>query len=136
MRMMFLIFYTLLSTQAWGQVDVSTERELKEQARAAAKDQGPEDFLKGTGVRLSSRYFIGGVLVYDCVDRHFVCTSVESADECRDKRADAITKDRFELPCAPLKAFENHEVCVKEQYKRVHEIPLTAWCYNDKKLRF
>lgn len=133
-RMTYFLFTFLFATNLLAQIDIATEREMRE--RAKAPDSGPKDFLEGTEVRLSSRYFRGGVLVYDCRDRHFVCTSISSANECHDERMWFINKDRFELPCAPIKQFKDHESCVSEQYKRVHDIPEARWCYNDKKLRF
>tara|TARA_R110000868_G_scaffold300224_4_gene560665 strand:+ start:3905 stop:4315 length:411 start_codon:yes stop_codon:yes gene_type:complete len=136
MRMMFLTLSLLLSQVSLAQIDISTEREKREREKAAKDDGVPDDFLKGTGIRLSPRYFKGEVLVYDCRDRHFVCTSMESATECREERDRFLAKDRFELPCAPIKRFKNHEACGEEQYKRVHDIPDKRWCYNEKKLRF
>ncbi len=140
MRMLLLHFFVFFQVQnpavAQRAIDVSTDRELKELEKAKNGDTGPKDFLSGTGIRLSTKYFKGEVLVYDCVDRHFVCTSLVSATECREERDSFLAKNRFELPCAPIKSFNTHEECSEEQYKRVHDIPNRVWCFNEKKLRF
>lgn len=130
--MTYFLFMLLFVTNLLAQIDISTEREQ----RAKELDEGSEDFLRGTDIRLSMRYYQGEVLVYDCRDRHFVCTSIDSANECHNERDLLLNKNRFELPCAPIKQFKDHETCVKEQYKRIHEVPETRWCYNDKKLKF
>lgn len=140
MRMLLLHFFAFFLAQntalAQPAIDVSTERELRELEKLKNGESGPKDFLSGTGIRLSTKYFKGEILVYDCVDRHFVCTSLESATECREERDRFLAKNRFELPCAPIKAFKSHEECSEEQYKRVHDIPDRVWCFNEKKLRF
>lgn len=137
MRMMFLNLCLIFSLNALAQIDISTEREIREREKAAKADDGiPDDFLKGTGIRLSPRYFKGEVLVYDCRDQHFVCTNMDSATDCREERDRYLAKDRFELPCVPIRRFKDHEECAEEQYKRVHSIPDKRWCYNEKKLRF
>jgi hypothetical protein len=86
--------------------------------------------------RLAERYYKGSVLIYDCRDKHFVCADSESAKDCHELRQQALSRNRFELPCAPLKEFKEHSQCVEEQYRRVHTKAAKNWCYNERKLRF
>lgn len=108
----------------------------KDTPKVEATPEAKDDFARKTAVRLSSRYVQGNVLVYDCKDRHFVCTDMINATECHDARLEAIEKNRFNLPCAPVKHFKDTDECVEEHYKRMHQIPDTTWCYSEKKLRF
>lgn len=86
--------------------------------------------------RVSSRYYKGAVLIYDCRDRHFVCVDQLSADQCHEERTKALKKNRFELVCSPLKVFKSEQECVAEQYQRMHESVDKTWCYNEHRLRF
>lgn len=140
MRMMIFYFCLFFGHTSVAQIDIATDREIFERERARLQEEGAryriEDYIEETNTPLSSRYFKGSVLMYDCKDRHFVCTSMLNAIECRDMRDHLLNNERFFLPCVPIKRFKTDDECVKEQYRRMHEIPDLRWCYNSKKLSF
>lgn len=137
MRMMLLILMSFLTPFVWAQIDIATDREKFDREKAKRADSiRVEDYLQERATPLTFRYFSGPVLVYDCRDRHFICTSMLNAIDCRDQRDNSINLDRFELPCVPIKKYNSDEECIKEQYKRMHQIADLRWCYNNKKLGF
>jgi len=63
----------------------------------------------------STKYLRGQYLLYDCIDKHWVCTSKAEFGACKDGRTIAQADKQDKLPCAPIKEFESESQCNKVQ---------------------
>lgn len=68
---------------------------------------------------LSTKYQRGSYLLYDCYDKHWVCTAKAEFDTCQDARSTASKNKDDKLPCMPLKAFESEAKCNEIQARIV-----------------
>ncbi|MBD67155.1 MAG: hypothetical protein CME62_18285 [Halobacteriovoraceae bacterium] len=64
---------------------------------------------------LSIKYQRGEYLVYDCVDKHWVCTGKPEFNNCNEARDIAQYENRNKLPCASVKGFSSEDECNKIQ---------------------
>jgi hypothetical protein len=71
--------------------------------------------------QMSRKYFKGGYLMYDCYDRHWVCTTKAMSNACDDQREKAIDRNSLKLPCATWQSYADHDTCAIEQ-KRLVEL--------------
>lgn len=82
-----------------------------------ADDQGR--FIEGFDVKadiIADNYEAGNALIYDCVEKHWVCVRNTYFDECREKRAKARQDESLEtLPCAPIAFFPTKKSCFQRQ---------------------
>lgn len=70
---------------------------------------------------ISILYTAGPYLLYQCEDHHFACISDFSYGECAARREAAIRRKNLNLPCAPLKKFEDTESCLQWLYREIHK---------------
>jgi len=64
---------------------------------------------------LSTKYQRGQYLVYDCIDKHWVCTGKAEYENCFDGRKIAQENKYDRMPCAPVKVFDGEGQCNKIQ---------------------
>ena len=83
---------------------------------------------------ISSKYFRGKNLIYDCVKKHFACVIDANYEECDENRKEALENRKILLPCAPLKKLPTQIECFKLQYSLVHERTYKGFCISQKKL--
>lgn len=60
---------------------------------------------------LSLKYTKGKFLLYDCYDKHWVCTSKFEYQSCRDLRKILIKDHTARLNCSPVKEFISENAC-------------------------
>lgn len=85
-------------------------------SNAWSDDQGR--YLNGFDVKadiIADNYEAGNGLIYDCVERHWVCVTNTYFDECREKRSKAKLNEDESLPCAPVAYFPNKKSCFQRQ---------------------
>jgi hypothetical protein len=68
---------------------------------------------------MSIFYQKGGYLIYDCIEKHWVCTAKPEHERCIAVRKNSISDNDPKLPCASIKKFISHEVCIKSQKEMV-----------------
>lgn len=109
MYKMILLLGLLLAQISWGQ-------ETSPPPSAAGNNQAEEsqDILL-QDPNLSLKYQRGKYLVYDCIDKHWVCTGEPEFDNCIDGREIAISENYERLPCVPIMQFDEVKACQKVQ---------------------
>ena len=60
---------------------------------------------------ISDKYMAGTSLIYDCLDRHWVCTGESEYQACVKERAINISIKRTELPCVASEVFASKREC-------------------------
>lgn len=116
----YFVSLILLSSISFGQ-DVGT---LKK-----AVDRLDVDQQKG---RLSTKYTKGAYLLYDCYDKHWVCTDKLEAENCEEKRREGILEHDLRLPCAVLKKHETNSSCIDHQKWVTDQNFTIIFCDNKK----
>ena len=90
------------------------------------------DENKSTGpVQISTKYKQGKFLIYDCLDRHFVCVNDTSFKFCRSERDNTDRRLNVYLPCAPIKRFINLDLCLAELNLRIYEASDKRFCLSE-----
>lgn len=64
---------------------------------------------------LSDLYQRGPFLVYDCVNKHWVCTASNEFKRCEGGRVKAIEDKKAKMPCVPVKDFKTEASCITQQ---------------------
>lgn len=82
---------------------------------------------------LSLKYQKGEYLVYDCGDKHFVCTALPEYKRCLNQLNYDLENNEIDLSCAPLKKFNTNNECIKEQKRLVHSSIYNGMCENPNK---
>jgi hypothetical protein len=82
--------------------------------------------------QLSDRYDRGVHLIYDCKEKHWVCTTKALSQYCEKTRKRAIENYEYSLPCAPFKGFENEKDCNLKQLEFTHKGHIQSYCFHDK----
>lgn len=86
-------------------------------SNAWSDDRGRD--LSGFDVKtdiIADNYEAGNALIYDCVEKHWVCVTSTYFDECREKREKAKSdQDSVTLPCAQIAHFPNKKSCFQRQ---------------------
>lgn len=60
---------------------------------------------------ISAKYEAGPALVYDCLDKHWVCTGPNEHSVCSERRLENIQEGRIELNCMPDQIFPTIKEC-------------------------
>lgn len=81
---------------------------------------------------ISVKYNAGPALVYDCLDRHWVCTGATEHQACQEKKAANIDIGRHELDCVPAKVFETKRDCYVLARQLVVRGNVPSACLNPK----
>lgn len=112
---MLLLFFSF-SIQAQESKDKANQATNTEQKRDKSKDD-----ITLSDPDLSIKYQRGRFLLYDCEDKHWVCTKKLEFDRCGEKRkyVDFVKEQLY--PCAPIKAFASEAECVKRQRKFIQK---------------
>ena len=108
MLLLFLSF-SIQAQESKNKADLATKTEQK-------RDKSKDDITL-SDPDLSIKYQRGRFLMYDCEDKHWVCTQKLEFDRCSEKRkyVDFIKGQLY--PCAPVKPFASEAECVKRQRK-------------------
>lgn len=82
--------------------------------------------------RLSVKYTKGPILIYDCLDKHWVCTDKVEAKNCNDKRRYEELEKNENYPCAVFETFETNKQCIKKQKELIDQAIHVIFCVNPK----
>lgn len=80
--------------------------------------------------RISSKYYRGRYLIYDCQKRHYVCVNLPSFYECQELRQKEIDEKSVLFSCAPLKQFKRQKNCFDTHYSLIHRVTNKSFCVN------
>ncbi|GEM_PF-1928224 len=104
MHLTLTIFFGIFACVCWGD---STQKDLS-------------GFDPSTDI-ISEKYEAGSYLIYDCVEKHWVCVMENFYQECYQKREADIAEKRPVLSCAPIGAFPVKKSCFqRQQYLTTH----------------
>ena len=77
---------------------------------------------------LSLKYQKGAFLLYDCVDKHWVCTAKPEFLSCKESRDIAIKDQSSTRPCVPIREFSSDQACQNHQRTLVDSAMRTRFC--------
>jgi hypothetical protein len=106
-----LIFLFILSSSVFAQ-SVGAQAVAGEQVTA---DENGNLDVALEDPDLSLRYQRGSYLLYDCIEKHWVCTGSPEYNYCKKSREEAILDRSPKLPCAHVKLFKNEKSCNRTQ---------------------
>lgn len=78
------------------------------------EEQANQDILLSDPY-LSLLYQRGSYLIYNCYDKHWVCSGKAEYDSCLEERNFAIDENEDKLPCAPIQQFTSEKACQEYQ---------------------
>ncbi|WP_127717282.1 hypothetical protein [Halobacteriovorax sp. HLS] len=94
------------------------------------KDEKNSTLRRRLEPRISDKYYRGRYLIYDCVNRHYVCINLPSFYNCQEERLKEIEAKSVLLSCAPLKQFKTQKECFDVNYSLIHRITNKSFCVN------
>jgi hypothetical protein len=122
MKMKYLLILTLLAFT--GPYVLAESKEQSESVQIVDADveyiQRGEDYdgtqdISLSDPNLSLKYVRGAFLLYDCYEKHWVCTTKFEFRNCRETRDELLKDNTLELNCTPIKEFKSEAECVEEQ---------------------
>lgn len=96
---------------------------------AYAQDEGNEDILLSDPY-LSVLYQRGSFLIYNCADKHWVCTARPEFVGCIEARNESLKDNEANLPCAPIREFDSEKDCVAHQASLVNAQTENRFCIH------
>jgi hypothetical protein len=81
---------------------------------------------------LSLKYQRGKYLVYDCLEKHWVCTGKSEFDLCLEQREVGLLDKNSRMPCGAFDFFKTELNCQKHQTLLTNRGEGTRFCYNTK----
>jgi hypothetical protein len=88
----------------------------------------------------SQKYEGGPYLMYDCVDKHWVCVLESYYTDCEKLRAVDIENKKFTLGCAAIGQFPTKKACFQRQLYMIGQNYETRFCIHpdmqQKELKF
>jgi hypothetical protein len=95
-----------------------------------ADDQ--DRFIVGYDVKtdlIADNYEAGAFLIYDCVEKHWVCVLEEYSKDCHEKRLkDLESRDSPIYSCAPIGVFPNKRSCFQRMLFMITHNHGTRFC--------
>ena len=89
---------------------------------------------------ISEKYEAGQFLIYNCVDKHWVCVLDSHFNECEKARIEDIENKVTDLRCAPIGSFPTKKSCFQQQLFMVSQNFATRFCLHpamkEKELKF
>jgi hypothetical protein len=83
----------------------------------------------GLGLQLSSKWFQGPNLVYDCVYRHYVCTGERGLGRCKvDQSIKLLGSEEDKVKCVVVKKYSSLKKCVEKQYELIGQVKPMPFC--------
>ena len=80
---------------------------------------------------LNNNYQRGPYLVYDCSEKHWVCTGDSEFKRCKRIREKAIKDNKKNLPCGMIKGFKSERQCHQFQLKLTSRNDYSRFCFHD-----
>jgi hypothetical protein len=81
---------------------------------------------------INKKYRGGNNLIYDCVQKIFICANDTAKTECEAERKEAIENKLENYPCAVLKTFPNKADCLLKNYEVANVNALKRYCHSDR----
>lgn len=81
---------------------------------------------------ISEKYEAGPYLIYDCVDKHWVCVLEEFYRGCQSLREESLAKGSVSLACAPIGKFPTKRSCFQRTLFMATHNHGDRFCINDK----
>lgn len=95
----------------------------------SARDFLIDNFKKYEGTsKISEKYFSGEYLIYDCVNRSYICVDKDGYDYCKNLRTEDWNNKQVFLRCAPLHNFNETILCLDELYNKIETITDKSFC--------
>ena len=89
---------------------------------------------------ISEKYEAGAYLIYDCVEKHWVCVMENFYKDCQEQRALDIKEKKPILSCAPIGAFPVKKSCFQRQLYMTTHNHGTRFCihedFKEKQIQF
>ena len=99
---------------------VFTEKEMKETL--------DNDYLDPV---ISFKYERGSYLIYDCQDKHWICSGSLEFKRCQDWKKQADKRNAKSYQCVAVKRYKNISSCVDAQYAQVNKNHDIRFCLSD-----
>ena len=80
---------------------------------------------------LSTKYQRGVYLLYDCIDKHWVCTGLAESKICSEGRVIASENKFDRMPCSPIKEFASESKCNEIQARLTNASTTVRECKSD-----
>lgn len=81
---------------------------------------------------LNWKYRGGNNLIYDCINKYYVCASDVARISCEEDRTHAIDTKLDKYSCAVLKRFTNKEECLQKQHEVLNTNVVRKFCFSDR----
>ena len=94
-----------------------------------AQEEENEDILLSDPY-LSVLYQRGRHLLYNCIDKHWVCTGKAEFDSCIETRNESLKDNDTNLPCAPVRIFISEDECVAHQASIINAATENRFCLH------
>lgn len=89
---------------------------------------------------ISENYEAGPFLIYDCVEKHWVCVLESYYKECQSLREEDQLLKKLDLRCSPFSEFPNKKSCFQRQLYLTGQNVGANFCIGDdwkqKEIRF
>ena len=89
---------------------------------------------------ISVKYEAGQFLIYNCIDKHWVCVLETHFTDCEKERLEDIDNKVMDLRCAPIGAFPTKKSCFQQQLFMLSQNFSTRFCIHpamkEKELKF
>lgn len=133
----FLIILCFLSvTYAQDDVELGTfeERESMNKDPRAGIDLSPLERFENSANRMISTdpdIFSGSYLVYDCLNKKYVCVDDFTNNKCIDSRQKSLNENSLLLNCAPLKKFDTFYNCTRANLFAIGDARPVRFCFRE-----
>ena len=97
--------------------------------RSPSQDESGE--FEGLARELSIKYFAGSYLIYDCIDKHFVCADEYEYKRCEDRRSQEEKDMKIRLACVPVKKYADRKECEVAQKEIVSQGRFVNFCLHE-----
>lgn len=124
-KLFVLLFLCSIAQQSSGQIHSLIKKQI-------SKDRLDIDQQKS---RISLKYTKGSYLMYDCYDKHWVCTDEVEVKNCRLKREEGIMNYNVNLPCVVFENYSTNSSCIERQQWVTNQSIAVTFCKNSKMKR-
>ena len=123
MHLKLMIIFGFLSVSAWSD----------------SRPKFLNDYDPSTDV-IAENYEAGPYLIYDCVEKHWVCVLESYYNDCVSARVEDQLLKRLDLRCAPIAQLPNKKSCFQKQLYLTGQNVGPNFCVGDewkqKEIRF
>lgn len=80
---------------------------------------------------ISDKYEAGPFLIYDCLDKHYVCVLESYFNDCAEAREKDIHNKELKMSCAPISKHLNKKSCFQKQLFMVSQNHGNRFCVGE-----